>query len=83
MSVSDQRLSAFGQYSPRTSIRRVHLPHRVFDDTGNRSLGLVRQFGIEVFIITGLATLAIALLTVIYQAVKAAVADPTHSLRYQ
>ncbi|MDH4197283.1 MAG: FtsX-like permease family protein, partial [Candidatus Aminicenantes bacterium] len=41
------------------------------------------KIGVEVFIIAGLATLTIALLTVIYQAVKAALADPTHSLRYE
>jgi len=41
------------------------------------------KIGVEVFILSGLAASAIAVLTVIYQAVKAAVADPTHSLRYE
>jgi putative ABC transport system permease protein len=41
------------------------------------------KIGIDVFLVSGLAALAIALLTVIYQAVKAAVADPTRSLRYE
>jgi ABC-type antimicrobial peptide transport system permease subunit len=37
----------------------------------------------EVFLVAGLATLGIALLTVSYQAVKAALADPVQSLRYE
>ena len=39
--------------------------------------------GLDVFIISGLAALAVAALTVIYQAVKAALADPVGSLRYE
>ena len=35
------------------------------------------------FAITGLATLGIALLTVGYQAIKAALADPVKALRYE
>jgi ABC-type antimicrobial peptide transport system permease subunit len=41
------------------------------------------KIGVEVFIISGLAALTVATLTVIYQAIKAAVADPTRSLRYE
>ncbi len=41
------------------------------------------KIGIDVFIISGLSALAIALMTVIYQAVKAAVADPAGSLKYE
>lgn len=41
------------------------------------------KIGIEVFIISGLVALAIALMTVIYQAVKAAVANPADSLKYE
>jgi putative ABC transport system permease protein len=41
------------------------------------------KIGIEVFIISGLSALAIALMTVIYQAVKAAVANPADSLKYE
>jgi len=41
------------------------------------------KIGFEIFIISGLATLAIALMTVIYQAVKAALANPIDSLRYE
>jgi putative ABC transport system permease protein len=39
--------------------------------------------GMDVFLVSGLAALVIALLTVIYLAVKAAVAVPTRSLRYE
>ena len=39
--------------------------------------------GIGVFVISGLVALAIALMTVIYQAVKAAVASPAESLKYE
>jgi putative ABC transport system permease protein len=41
------------------------------------------KIGIEVFIVSGLTALAIALMTVIYQAVKAAVANPADSLKYE
>ena len=41
------------------------------------------KMGIEVFVIAGLATLAIALLTVISQAVKAALTDPAVALKYE
>lgn len=41
------------------------------------------KIGLEVFIVSGLTALTIALLTVIYQAVKAAVGDPAGSLRYE
>jgi putative ABC transport system permease protein len=41
------------------------------------------KIGIDVFIVSGVAALAIALMTVIYQAVKAAVAIPAESLRYE
>jgi putative ABC transport system permease protein len=41
------------------------------------------KIGADVFIISGLLTLAIALMTVIYQAVKSAVANPVRSLRYE
>lgn len=36
-----------------------------------------------IFIISGLATLVIALLAVSYQAIKAAIANPIDSLRYE
>ena len=39
--------------------------------------------GADVFLISGTAVLAIALLTVSYQAIKAAMADPVRSLRYE
>jgi len=41
------------------------------------------KVGLEVFLIAALATLTIALATIIYQDLKAAVADPTRSLRYE
>ncbi len=41
------------------------------------------KIGIEVFLISGLVALTIALITVIYQAVKAAVANPADSLKYE
>jgi ABC-type antimicrobial peptide transport system permease subunit len=41
------------------------------------------KIGIEVFVISGLVALTIALLTVIYQAVKAAGANPVESLKYE
>ncbi|UCE42840.1 MAG: ABC transporter permease [Candidatus Aminicenantes bacterium] len=41
------------------------------------------KIGIEIFIISGLAALAIALMTVIYQAVKAAASSPADSLKYE
>jgi putative ABC transport system permease protein len=40
------------------------------------------KIGIDVFIFSGLLALIIALVTVIYQAIKAAVANPAESLRY-
>ena len=39
--------------------------------------------GILIFIISGLAALTVALLTVGYQAVKAATANPADCLRYE
>ena len=41
------------------------------------------EFGIEIFIFAGLATLGIALASVSYQAAKAALNDPVKSLRYE
>ncbi|HET6568005.1 MAG TPA: ABC transporter permease, partial [Rhodothermales bacterium] len=41
------------------------------------------EMGAGVFLLAGLVALVIALLTVSYQAVKAAVADPVKSLRYE
>jgi len=41
------------------------------------------KIGIGVFIISGLLALAIALMTVIYQAVKAAAANPADTLKYE
>jgi len=41
------------------------------------------KIGVVIFIISGLVALAIALMTVIYQAVKAAVANPADSLKYE
>jgi putative ABC transport system permease protein len=41
------------------------------------------KIGIEVFIISGLGALVIALLTVCYQSIKAAMANPTDSLKYE
>jgi putative ABC transport system permease protein len=38
---------------------------------------------IQVFIISGLMALTTALLTVIYQAIKAAAANPADSLKYE
>jgi putative ABC transport system permease protein len=35
------------------------------------------------FVLSGLAALAIALLTISYQSIKAATADPADSLRYE
>lgn len=41
------------------------------------------KIGIDVFVLSGLMALTIAMMTVIYQAIKAAVANPTDSLRYE
>ena len=41
------------------------------------------KIGVVIFIISGLVALAIALMTVIYQAAKAAVANPADSLKYE
>ena len=41
------------------------------------------ELGPDVFIVAGGAALAIALLAVSYQSVKAAIADPVESLRYE
>jgi putative ABC transport system permease protein len=41
------------------------------------------NLGMWVFILSGLASLAIALLTISYQTVKAATANPVDSLRYE
>lgn len=41
------------------------------------------KIGLEVFLISGFAALVIAVLTVIFQAVRAAVANPADSLRYE
>jgi putative ABC transport system permease protein len=41
------------------------------------------KIGIDVFIISGLVALAIALTTVIYQAIKSAVSNPADSLKYE
>jgi len=41
------------------------------------------KIGIGVFFISGLVALVIALTTVIYQAVKVAVANPADSLKYE
>ncbi len=41
------------------------------------------SFGIEIFFLSGLLALVIALITVSFQSIKAAVADPVDSLRYE
>jgi putative ABC transport system permease protein len=41
------------------------------------------HIGPEIFVLSGLAALLIALLTVSYQAIKAARANPANSLRYE
>lgn len=41
------------------------------------------HMGLEIFILSGLAAFLIALLTVSYQAIKAARANPADSLRYE
>lgn len=41
------------------------------------------QINIETFVLSGLLVLAIALLTVSFQSIKAAIADPIDSLRYE
>jgi putative ABC transport system permease protein len=41
------------------------------------------HIGWEIFVLSGLAALFIALLTVSYQAIKAARAHPADSLRYE
>jgi putative ABC transport system permease protein len=41
------------------------------------------DIAIELFVLTIVATLILALLTVIYQALRAALADPSKSLRYE
>jgi putative ABC transport system permease protein len=42
-----------------------------------------KSIGVEVFILSGLVAVAIALATVSYQSIKAAVSDPIDSLRYE
>ena len=41
------------------------------------------QIGVSVFLIAGLVVLAIAIVTVSFQAIKAAMANPVKSLRYE
>ena len=41
------------------------------------------DIGVMSFVIGGVAALAISLLTVSYQSVRAAIANPTKSLRYE
>lgn len=41
------------------------------------------KIGIEIFLLSGLIALFISLFTVIYQASKAAVANPANSLKYE
>jgi len=41
------------------------------------------SIGIEIFILSGISAFVIALITVSYQSIKAAVADPVDSLRYE
>jgi len=41
------------------------------------------KIGIEIFLLSGLIALFISLFTVIYQASKAAVANPADSLKYE
>jgi putative ABC transport system permease protein len=41
------------------------------------------SFGFEIFILSGLAALILTLITVGYQSIKAAVANPADSLRYE
>ncbi|MCI0692134.1 hypothetical protein L0337_09040 [candidate division KSB1 bacterium] len=41
------------------------------------------QIGIETFLLAGVVALVIALLTVSYQSIKAALANPVDSLRYE
>jgi len=41
------------------------------------------NIGIEIFILSGLAALTIALIAVSYQTIKAATANPVDSLRYE
>lgn len=55
----------------------------VFINTWLRSFAYRISIGIDVFIYAALATLAVALLTVSVQTVKAAMADPIIALRYE
>ncbi|MCU0643762.1 MAG: hypothetical protein MUC94_05825 [bacterium] len=41
------------------------------------------NLGIEVFALSGILALVVALLTVSYQSIKAALANPVESLRYE
>ncbi len=41
------------------------------------------KLGVDIFLLAGIAVLAIALLTVSYQAIKSAVANPVKSLKYE
>jgi putative ABC transport system permease protein len=41
------------------------------------------EIGIWIFVLSGILALLIALLTVSYQAIKAAVANPVEALRYE
>ena len=41
------------------------------------------HIGFDIFVLSGLVTLVIALLTVSFQAIRAAQADPVQSLRYE
>ena len=47
----------------------------------NFSYGI--DLGIWIFVFAGIIALTIALLTISYQAIKAALADPVKSLRYE
>jgi hypothetical protein len=49
---------------------------------GQRAKGVERMDDLE-FIAAGLITVAVALLSVIYQTMKAALANPVRSLRYE
>jgi len=49
----------------------------------NKILTVIHLFGLGIFLASGMIALVIALLTVSFQSIKAATANPVDSLRYE